>query len=213
MLVRWSGIALVLAMAACSGERPDGYAGEPAATMDTVAPAAGSMAAAAECRPQERMAVEGRASAYDSTVINIGGAQAKVCYGRPQMRERTIYGGLVPYDTLWRTGANEPTIIHLPVAATIAGIRVDPGSYSIYTVPGQQQWTVVVNRSIDQWGHEGSYTPEVRAQEVGRAQVPAERTASPVETFTISSEDAGGNAANMVLEWENTRVAIPIRPA
>lgn len=166
--------------------------------------------AALQCSPVERMPVEGRASAYDSTTVQLGNAAALVCYGRPQARGRTIFGGLVAYDELWRTGANEPTIIHLPVAAEIAGIAVEPGSYSLYTIPGREEWTVIVNRSISQWGHEGQYTPEVEAQEVGRATVPAERTAAPVETFTISAAPAGSTAANLVLEWENTRVQIPI---
>src|SRR5690606_22287390 len=106
------------------------------------------------------------------------------------------------------TGANEPTIIHTPVAATIAGVRVEPGSYSIYTVPGREQWTIVVNRSITQWGHESSYTDEVRGQEVGRATVPATTVEQPVEQFTIRSEPAG-EGSNLILEWERTRVTIP----
>src|SRR5690606_30649800 len=101
--------------------------------------------------------------------------------------------------------------IHLPFPAEIAGIAVEPGSYSLYTVPGQNQWTVIVNRSIDQWGIESQYTEDVRAQEVGRAPVAAETISEAVETFTIASEPAGTNAANLVLEWENTRVTIPIQ--
>ena len=213
MFARLSGIVAVGALAvACASQPQEGAAGAPAGTSPAVAPAA-PMAPVAQCEPSARMALEGRASAYDSTIVQLGGARAKVCYGRPQMRGRTVFGGLVPYDTLWRTGANEPTIIHMPVAGTIAGIRVDPGSYSIYTVPGREQWTVIVNRATAQWGHESQYTPQVRAQEVGRAQVAAQRTTSPVEVFTIRSEAQAGNAANLVLEWENTRVSIPIRPA
>jgi hypothetical protein len=126
------------------------------------------------------------------------------------MRGRTVFGGLVPYDELWRTGANEPTIIHLPVAASIAGIAVEPGSYSLYTEPGQTEWTVIVNRSTQQWGIENQYTDAIRAQEVGRATVPSEQIGSPVETFVIRAEPQGSNAANLVLEWENTRVRIPV---
>lgn len=201
---RWTGAATaLLGLLACAPSQN----GESVAA-DVEQPAAGA-AAALHCQPSEGMSVEGRASAYDSTTVPLGDASALVCYGRPMMRGRTVFGGLVPYDQLWRTGANEPTIIHLPVAASIAGIAVEPGSYSLYTVPGREQWTVIVNRSTSQWGHESTYTPEVEAQEVGRATVTPERTDAPVETFTIGATPAG-TGAELVLEWEGTRVRIPI---
>ncbi len=161
------------------------------------------------CKPQRPIA--NRSSAYDSTAIVVGGKRALICYGRPAARGRTMIGGTaVPYGKLWRTGANEPTTLHIPFAATIAGIKVDPGSYSIYTIPGEKEWHVIVNRSTSQWGHEGRYTAEVKAQEVGHGTVPSSRTKAPVEVFTITSAPAQ-NGADLILEWENTRVAIPIR--
>ncbi len=166
----------------------------------------GAMAA---CEPSPQMAVEGRASPYDSTIVDLGGAHAKICYGRPSARDRIVFGQLVPFDRLWRTGANEPTIIHLPVAARIGTLDAGPGSYSIYTLPGRQEWTVVLNRSTEQWGHESQYTSQVQAQEVGRFRVPAEATEQHVETFTIRAEPLQ-NTRNLVLEWESTRVHIPI---
>ena len=161
------------------------------------------------CKPQRPTA--NRSSPYDSTAIVVGGKRALVCYGRPSARGRTMIGGeAVPYGKLWRTGANEPTTLHIPFAATIAGVKVDPGSYSIYTIPGEKEWHVVVNRSTSQWGHEGRYTPEVKAQEVGHGVVPASALKDPVEMFTIKSAPAQ-NGADLILEWEKTRVAIPIR--
>lgn len=165
---------------------------------------------AVACSPSPNMPVEGRASPYDSVSLMIGGERALVCYGRPSMRGRTIFGGLVPYGELWRTGANEPTIIHLPVAASIAGIDVEPGSYSLYTIPGEEEWTIIVNASTDQWGIENQYTEEIRAQEVGRGTVPSEEIPSAVETFVIRAEPSGENAVDLVLEWENTRVRVPV---
>jgi hypothetical protein len=82
--------------------------------------------------------------------------------------------------------------------------------YSLYTVPGKTEWEVIVNRSISQWGHESRYTDSVKAQEVGRGKVPAQAIAEPIETFTIRSESAGG-AASLILEWEKTRVSIPVK--
>lgn len=164
---------------------------------------------AVACSPSENMPVAGRSSPYDSTAFNVAGQRSLVCYGRPSVRERTIFGGLVPYGQIWRTGANEPTVIHLPVAASIAGIDVEPGSYSLYTVPGEQEWEVVVNASTSQWGIESQYS-SVESQEVGRATVPAESTDGPVEVFEIQAEQQG-DAAELVLEWENTRVRIPVQ--
>ena len=164
------------------------------------------------CQPMTaNMALEGRASPYDSTLIRVGGQTAKICYGRPSARGRTMIGGAaVPYGQLWRTGANEPTTLHLPFAASVAGIELEPGSYSLYTMPGLDEWVVILNRSTSQWGHERRYTDEVRAQEVGRAIAPATATDAHVETFTIRSEPSD-DAATLLLEWENTRVAIPVR--
>jgi hypothetical protein len=154
-----------------------------------------------------------RSSAYDSTTFSIGGKRAVICYGRPAARGRTMIGGTaVPYGKLWRTGANEPTTLHIPVAATIAGVAVTPGSYSIYTVPGEKEWEVVVNRSTSQWGHESRYTEEVKAQEVGRGKVASSALKDHIEVFTIRSAPAS-NGVDLVLEWERTRVAVPVRAA
>jgi hypothetical protein len=156
--------------------------------------------------------VKGRQSPLDSLAFTAANQRVKVCYGRPSARGRTMIGGQgVPYGKLWRTGANEPTVIFTPVALEIAGVSVQPGKYSLYTVPGEKEWEVIVNRSTSQWGHENSYTDEVRAQEVGRGKVPAEKLTAPVETFTIAAEPASGDVQRLVLTWEKTRVAIPIK--
>ncbi len=210
MTFRVAGVLTVLAFVAACGAADDG---EPAAGVTTeaatvdVAPA---IDVAVACQPSQ-MPLADRPSPYDSVFVAVGADQAKLCYGRPSARDREIFGGLVPYDTLWRTGANEATTIHLPAAAEIAGIAVEPGSYTIYTVPGEEEWTVIVNRSISQWGIETAYTPEVRAQEVARAAVPSEAIPEHVETFVITTESADANTTNLVLTWENTRVRIPVR--
>ena len=149
-----------------------------------------------------------RASPLDSVSFELAGATVKVCYGRPSANGRTMIGGAsVPYGRLWRTGANEPTIIRTPVALTIAGVAVAPGTYSLYSIPNQDAWDVIVNRSYSQWGHERQYTEEVAAQEVGRGKVVTETLDEHVETFTILARDG-----HLVFEWETTRVLIPIGP-
>ncbi len=158
--------------------------------------------------------VQGRQSPLDSLTFTVAKQTVKLCYGRPSAKGRTMLGGeAVPYGKLWRTGANEPTVIFTPVALTIAGVKVAPGKYSIYTVPGAKQWEVIVNKSTSQWGHESTYTPEVKAQEVGRGKVTAEAASAPVETFTVAADPATGETQRLVLTWEKTRVAIPVKAA
>jgi hypothetical protein len=176
------------------------------------APAAAADTACQVLKPKN-VPVAGRKSPLDSLTFEVAGRAVKLCYGRPSSRGRVMLGGeAVPYGKLWRTGANEPTVFFTPVALTVAGIKVAPGAYSLYTVPTAADWEIIVNRSITQWGEESNYTPAVKAQEVGRAKVVSERVGQPVETFTIRSE-AAGRGATLVLEWEKTRVRIPVKPA
>ena len=151
-------------------------------------------------------------SPQDSLTFSAGGAMVKACYSRPSLRGRHMVGGeAVPFGKIWRTGANEATMIHTTGHLIIAGIHLDAGTYALYTVPGEREWEVVVNRSYMQWGHESTYTDSVRAQEVGRGRVPTARTSAAVERFTIRSEPTSGGDANLILEWENSRIAIPVQ--
>jgi len=149
-----------------------------------------------------------RTSALDSTSAVVGGDTIKVCYSRPSARGREIMGGLVPYGTPWRLGANEATSIHVPFAASIAGIAVEPGSYSLYTIPGAQEWTIAVNRGVQRWGI--PIDSSVTVQDVGRGTVRAERLETPVETLTLALEPRGAGGADLVISWERTRVRVPI---
>ncbi len=157
----------------------------------------------------ERLPLDSRSSPLDSVSFSIQNSPVKICYGRPSVRGREIFGGLLPYGKLWRTGANEPTMIHTAIGVSIAGIAVEPGSYSLYTVPGQSEWEIIVNRSITQWGHESRYEA-VRAQEVGRAKLKPEVTEGKVEVFTIRATPTADGNATVVLEWEGTRISIPL---
>lgn len=164
--------------------------------------------------PHRNVPLEGRKSPLDSVSFTVAQKEVKVCYGRPSSRGRVMLGGTdVPYGKIWRTGANEPTIFFAPIPLKVAGLSVTPGVYSLYTVPGQREWEVIVNRSTSQWGEESNYTDKVKAQEVGRAKVKAEPASPPVETFTIRAEPSGNKGAMLVLEWEKTRIRIPVQPA
>ncbi len=150
-----------------------------------------------------------RASPLDSTQATIAGATVKLCYSRPSVRGREIMGGLVPFGEPWRLGANEPTRLTLPFAADVAGVRVPPGTYSLYVVPGRSSWEVHVNKAVDRWGI--PIDAQVEAQDAGPGSVPVETLPAPVEQLTLRL--VAGPPSELVVEWEKTRVRIPIQAA
>lgn len=157
------------------------------------------------------MAIDDRMSPLDSLTFEVGGHPVKLCFGRPSARGRTMIGGRdVPYGKLWRTGANEPTMIHATAPMTVAGIKLEKGSYSLYTRPGNEEWVVIINRSITQWGHIASYDYKVRKQEVGQVALPPERPEQHVETMTFRTEPESDGSVILILEWERSQLRIPI---
>ena len=150
-----------------------------------------------------------RPSPLDSAEAVIAGGTVKVCYGRPSLRGREMVGGVDPYGQPWRLGANEPTRLTVPFAAVVAGVRVAPGTYSLYVVPTATSWEVHVNKAVDRWGI--PIDAPVMAQDVGKGTVPVETMASPVETLTMRF-DTGASPA-LVVEWAKARVRIPVAKA
>jgi DUF2911 family protein len=148
-----------------------------------------------------------RSSPFASEDFKVGSASVRLCYGRPSARGRTVYGQLVPWDTVWRMGANEPTRLYTDRPIHIGSVRVEPGRYSLYAAPGTTSWTIYVNRDILHWGNDLS--PAVRATEIGSTLVEASSLAEPVETLTIRP-DSPTSATGLVVTWERTRVTIPL---
>lgn len=160
-------------------------------------------------RRGDAQALATRASPPDSVQVTLGEAVLKVCYSRPSVRGRQVAGGLVPYGQPWRFGADEPTTIHVPFVAEIAGVRVEPGSYSLYVVASEREWEVHVNRAVNRWGI--PIDAAVRAEDVGKASVPVEQISAPVEMLTLSFTPPQGNGTELVVAWERLKVRIPIR--
>ncbi len=161
------------------------------------------------CQVAEQMPLDDRASPLDSASVEVSGETIKVCYGAPSARGRTMIGGEdVPYGDLWRTGANEPTMIHLSGRMEVGGLGLSAGSYSLYTIPDGEEWQVFISRSVDHWGNQ--IDPDVRAAEVGEFTVPREEPLEHVETMRFRFEEAMGDAADLILEWENYRITIPV---
>ena len=143
-------------------------------------------------------------SPLDSVTFKVGSKPVKVCYGRPSLRGRPkVVGGQNPYGKVWRTGANEPTIFYTPVPITVAGVKVPAGMYSLYTVPGEQEWEIIVNKGTTQWGLKYDQTLDV-----GRGKAKSETLQETVEKFTIRPD--ADSAKELLLEWQNFRVHIPI---
>jgi len=179
-----------------------------AAALAAAAPAAAQDTA---CPYNANMKLETRRSPLDSLSFTAGGHAVKICYGRPSLRGRTMVGGdAVPFGKVWRTGANETTKLMVTAPVAVGSIEVPAGMYALYTVPGETEWQVIVNKSYEQWGQEGSYTDEVRAQELGRVPAKVESLGTPVETFTIRAEAQADGSAHLVLEWQTTRVRVPV---
>jgi hypothetical protein len=150
-----------------------------------------------------------RPSPPESTQVQLGGATVKVCYGAPSANGRQIMGGLVPLGQPWRLGANEATTINLPFAAEIAGVRVEPGTYTLYAIPGESEWEIVVNRAVERWGI--PINDEIRAQDVGSGRARVETLSAPVDQLSLTLGSATASRAELVIEWERTRVRVPIR--
>ena len=134
------------------------------------------------------------------------GKTIKVHYSSPRMRGRKIYGGLVPYGQVWRTGANEATSFVTDTDLTAAGKDVPAGSYTIFTVPNADKWSLIINKKTGEWGIPYKY----ESDELLRADMNVAKTPSQVENFTISF-DQGGGGCTMNLDWENTRASIQLQ--
>lgn len=144
-----------------------------------------------------------RPSPPDSVEIPLGDATAKLCYGRPSVKGRVMVGGQDPFGRPWRMGANEPTTLHLPVGASIGGVEVESGSYVLYAIPTEGEWTIAVNGAIERWGI--PINAEVRAADVGEFTVTPEALDEPVETLTFTWEDGA-----LVYAWEERTFRIPV---
>jgi hypothetical protein len=101
-------------------------------------------------------------------------------------------------------------MIHTTGPITVAGVALAPGSYSLYSIPGQKEFEIILNRSITQWGHESAYTDDVKKQEVGHGKAPATVTKAPVERLTFTAAPSPDKAKTLVLEWDSAHVEIPV---
>jgi len=151
---------------------------------------------------------QGKPSPPASTTCDLGGGKSiKTDYSSPRMKGRKIYGELVPYGKVWRTGANEATTFVNSSDVVVGGKTVPAGSYTLFTVPNADKWTLIINKKTGEWGIPYKY----ESDELARVDMKTSKLPSPVENFTISYEKSG-NGCTMNIDWENTRASVDITP-
>jgi hypothetical protein len=140
-----------------------------------------------------------RASPHETVSGTVDGAKISITYGRPYMKGRKVVGGLIPYASVWRTGADEATTLVTDKALMFGNTHVSAGTFTVYTHASEKGWQLAINKQTGQWGTE--YDPK---QDLGRVPLTLSKTPSPVEQFTIEIADtpAGGE---LRLTWDTTQ--------
>src|SRR5437879_5021499 len=158
-----------------------------------------AFAAATACSAQ-------RPSPAASASCDLGaGKTIKTDYSSPRMKGRKIYGDLVPFGQVWRTGANEATTFVTSSDVVVGGKSVPAGSYTIFTVPTADKWTLIVNKKTGEWGIPYKY----ESDELARIDMKVSKLPAPVENFTIAY-DKSGNGCTLRIDWESTRASVDI---
>lgn len=142
----------------------------------------------------------GQLSVRDTARASVGGAEVWVDYGRPLKRGREIFGNIVPWNTVWRTGANAATQLNTSADLVIGGATVPAGKYTLWTLPTPRGWKLIINKQTGQWGTE--YHPE---QDLVRVDARVETLATPVEQLVIAFEPGA-----LTFTWDKTRVSVPV---
>ncbi|GAA0529195.1 DUF2911 domain-containing protein [Chitinophaga japonensis] len=131
---------------------------------------------------------------------------ARVVYSRPQKKGRTIFGNLEEYGKVWRLGANEATEVEFFIPVNIGGRQVPKGRYTLYAIPQESKWTVILNKETDIWG---AYKYNA-SMDLLRTTVPVTKLDTPVEAFTMAFEKADGGA-RLVMAWDEVMVSVPVK--
>lgn len=149
-----------------------------------------------------------RPSPPEKATCDLGSGQTITTdYSSPRMKGRKIFGELVPYGKVWRTGANEATTFVTSGEVEVGGKAVPAGSYTIFTVPEADKWTLIINKKTGEWGIPYKY----ESDELARVDMKVSKLSSPKEDFTISY-DKSGNGCTLNVEWETTKASVHISP-
>jgi hypothetical protein len=147
-----------------------------------------------------------RPSPAESAACDLGGGKTvKTDYSSPRMKGRKIYGDLVPFGEVWRTGANEATTFVTNANLLVGGKSVPSGSYTIFTVPRPDRWTLIINKKTGEWGIPYKY----ESDELVRVDMKVSKLPSPGENFTIAY-DKNSSGCTLRMDWETTRASVEI---
>ena len=142
----------------------------------------------------------------DSVTASINGANIRIDYSRPSKRGRIIFGEVVPWNRVWRTGANEPTLLTINKSIYLNGQEVPPGSYSLFTLPSKAGWTLIINKQTNMWGTD--YVPE---SDLLRVRMQSNILKEPVEMMTIEITEEKKNQGILSISWDKTKVYVPFK--
>jgi hypothetical protein len=143
-------------------------------------------------------------SPRDSVKINFNGKIIAINYGKPSMLGRKIFGAFVPYYKVWRTGAGAATILTTEADLEVDGAVVPRGAYSLYTLPAEERWKLIINKQTGQWGT--TYTPQL---DLARIDLKIKKLKTPVEECTFKLEKISNGSGTLKIEWENTSLSVP----
>jgi hypothetical protein len=147
-----------------------------------------------------------RVSPHETVAASIGGKKITIEYGRPSVKGRKIFGELVPLGQVWRTGADEATILTTEGDLMLGSLHVPAGSYSLFTLPEAGKWTLIINKTAKQWG---AFNYDAK-QDLGRAEMKLDKASSPVEQLTISIAPKGGNQGTLKIAWDTAEATINV---
>jgi hypothetical protein len=146
------------------------------------------------------------ASPLSTVKQRVGLTDIEVVYSRPSVKGRKIFGGLVPHGQVWRTGANQATKLTFSTPVKLNGAEIPAGTYGLFTIPDENEWTVIISKGSEQWG---SYRYNSR-DDLVRVKAKPVKLAEPVETFTIGFDDLRDESATLNLAWEKTRIPVKL---
>ena len=147
-----------------------------------------------------------RPSPPGTAEVTLKGKKITIEYSRPYLKGRHVGQELAPFDKVWRTGANEATSLTTEANLNIGGTNVPAGSYTLYSLPSEGTWKLIINKQTGQWG-----TNYDEQQDLARIDMQKSQTEQPVEQFTISFKKKSDNAADLVMEWENIRLTVLVK--
>lgn len=154
---------------------------------------------------------EKRLSPKDTVKFELNDLRLKVFYNRPYKKDREIFGALVPYDKVWRTGANEATTFETNKALKINDMVLPVGKYTLWTVPKDSTWTVMFNSKQYEWGVDSEMNPMWDPNyDVINVEVPVQKLETVVEQFTIAFDNSTDNLF-LTMAWDNVKIAIPLK--